>query len=80
MLVGANDKDGNAIEAGTIGWLFGGYLSESEEAAESEMANEEASTAKEAVALPIMPIMVGGAAFVILLAVVLLAFKKRKNQ
>ncbi|MDE6067906.1 MAG: SH3 domain-containing protein [Treponemataceae bacterium] len=79
VLDGAKDKDGNAIEAETIGWLFSGYLSKTE-AAESECPNEEASAAKEAVALPIMPIMVGGAAFVILLAVVLLAFKKRKNQ
>ena len=30
VLDGAKDKDGNAIEAGTKGWLFGGYLSETE--------------------------------------------------
>ncbi|MDE6068820.1 MAG: SH3 domain-containing protein, partial [Treponemataceae bacterium] len=58
VLGGAKDKDGNAIEAGTKGWLFGGYLSETE-SAESESANEEASTAKESSALPIVPIAVG---------------------
>ena len=30
VLDGAKDKDGNAIEAGTKGWLFGGYLSTTE--------------------------------------------------
>ena len=30
VLDGAKDKDGNAIEAGTVGWLFGGYLSTTE--------------------------------------------------
>ena len=30
VLEGAKDKDGNAIEMGTTGWLFGGYLSETE--------------------------------------------------
>ena len=30
VLGGAKDKDDNAIEAGTKGWLFGGYLSETE--------------------------------------------------
>lgn len=30
VLGGAKDKDGNAIEAGTKGWLFGGYLSTTE--------------------------------------------------
>ena len=79
VLDGAKDKDGNAVAAGTKGWLFGGYLSEAE-SVESEMANEEASTAKEATALPIVLIAAGGAGFVILLAVILLASKKRKNQ
>ena len=30
VLDGAKDKDGNTIEAGTKGWLFGGYLSTTE--------------------------------------------------
>ena len=30
VLDGAKDKDGNAIEMGMTGWLFGGYLSETE--------------------------------------------------
>ncbi|MDE5581852.1 MAG: SH3 domain-containing protein [Treponemataceae bacterium] len=30
VLDGAKDKDGNAIEMGTTGWLFGGYLSTTE--------------------------------------------------
>ncbi|MDE6068242.1 MAG: SH3 domain-containing protein, partial [Treponemataceae bacterium] len=75
---GAKDKDGNAIEAGTVGWLFGGYLFETESAA-SESANEEASTAKESSALPIVPIAVGGAALAVLLAVVLLVVAKKKK-
>ncbi|MDE7290693.1 MAG: SH3 domain-containing protein [Treponemataceae bacterium] len=79
VLGGANDKDGNAIEAGTKGWLFGGYLSETE-STESEKANEEAADAKESSALPIVPIAAGGAALVILLAVVLLAAKRRKSS
>ena len=73
---GAKDKDGNAIEVGTAGWLFGGYLSEVE-STENERANKEAH-AKESSALPIVPIVVGVAAFAILLAVVILAVKKRK--
>ena len=74
VLDGAKDKDGNAIEAGTKGWLFGGYLSEAE-AAENGRTNEEASTA----ALPIMPIAAGGiVVFSVLLTVVLLVVKKRK--
>ena len=80
VLDGAKDKDGNAIEAGTVGWLFGGYLSEVEEAAENERANEESSSAKESSSLPIMPIVVGGALLVGLLTVVILAVKKRKNS
>lgn len=77
---GAKDKDGNAIDAGTIGWLFGGYLSEAE-SVESEMANEETSTAKEPSALPIVPVAAGGAVLAVLLAVVLLAVaKKRKDE
>ena len=76
---GAKDKDGNAIEAGMVGWLFGGYLSESEEAAESERANEEASDTKKSSALPIVPIAAGGAVLAILLTVVILAVKKRKS-
>ena len=79
VLGGAKDKDGNAIEAGTKGWLFGGYLSETE-SAESESPDEETSTAKESSALPIVPIAAGGAALVILLVAILLAAKKRKYE
>ena len=79
VLDGAKDKDGNAIAAGTKGWLFGGYLSETEPT-ESERANEEASTAKEPSALPIVPIATGGAAFAVLLAAILLASKKKKAE
>ena len=79
VLGGAKDKDGNAIAAGTVGWLFGGYLSKTEEAAESEKANKEAD-AKESSALPILPIAAGGAAFVILLAAILLAVKKKNYE
>ena len=75
---GAKDKDGNAIEAGTIGWFFGGYLSEAE-SAESDSPNEEASTAKEPSALPIVPIAASVVALAVLLAVVIFAVKKRKN-
>ena len=77
VLDGAKDKDGNAIEASTIGWLFGGYLSEAE-SAESERANEEASNTKKSSALPIVPIVVGVAALAILLTVVILATKRKK--
>ena len=79
VLDGAKDKDGNVIEAGTIGWLFGGYLSEAE-SAESERANEEASTAKEPSALPIVPIAAGGAALAVLLAVIIFVAKKKKYE
>ena len=75
VLDGAKDKDGNAIEAGTVGWLFGGYLSEVE-STESERANKEAD-AKESSSLPIVPIAAGGAVLAVLLAVVILAVKKR---
>ncbi|MBD5437053.1 MAG: hypothetical protein HDR37_00480 [Treponema sp.] len=77
VLGGAKDKDGNAIEAGTIGWLFGGYVSEAE-SAESERANKEAD-AKESSALLILLIAASGAALVILLAAILLAVKKKKS-
>ncbi|MCH5147656.1 MAG: SH3 domain-containing protein, partial [Clostridiales bacterium] len=53
----ARDKDGNAVAAGTEGWLFGGYLSEVE-SAESGSQSEEADAAK-APALPIVPIAAG---------------------
>ena len=80
VLGGAQDKDGNSIEAGTVGWLFGGYLSEAE-SAENERANKETSTAKEPSALPIVPIVVGVAALAVLLAVVILTItKKRKSD
>ncbi len=79
VLGGAKNKDGNAIESGTKGWLFGGYLSEAE-SAESEMANEEASTAKEPSALPIVPVAAGGAVLAVLLAVILFAVKKKKYE
>ena len=77
VLDGAKGRDGNAIEAGTIGWLFGGYLSETE-TAESERANKEAD-AKESSALLILLIAASGAALVILLAAILLAVKKKKS-
>ena len=76
---GAKDKDGNAIEAGTVGWLFGGYLSEVE-STESERANEEASTAKEATALPIVPIAASVVALAVLLAVILLVVAKKRKS
>ena len=79
VLDGAKDKDGNAIEAGTKGWLFGGYLSEAE-SAESESSNEKAANVKESSALPIVPIATGGAAFAVLLAAILLASKKKKAE
>ena len=79
VLGGAKNKDGNAIEAGTVGWLFGGYLSEVD-STESERANEEASTAKEATALPIVPIAASVVALAVLLAVVILVAKKRKSS
>ena len=50
-----------------------------EEAVESERANEEASTAKEPSALPIMPIAAGGTVLVALLAVILLAVAKKRK-
>ena len=77
VLDGAKDKDGNAIETGTKGWLFGGYLSEAE-SVESEMANKEAD-AKESSALPIMPIAAGGAVLAVLLAVILFAVAKKRK-
>ena len=79
VLGGANDKDGNAIETGTVGWLFGGYLSEVE-SAESESPNKEASTAKEATALPIVPIAASVVALAVLLAVILLVVAKKRKS
>ena len=79
VLGGAKDRDGNAIAAKTTGWLFGGYLSEVD-STESERANEEASTAKEATVLPIMPIAAGGTVLVALLAVILLAVAKKRKS
>ena len=77
VLDGAKDKDGNAIEAGTVGWLFGGYLSEAE-SAESERANEDVG-AKQNATLPILPIAAGGAVLAVLLAVVILTITKKKK-
>ncbi|MBD5440507.1 MAG: SH3 domain-containing protein [Treponema sp.] len=79
VLGGAKDKDGNAIEAGTVGWLFGGYLSEVE-STESENPNEKAANAKESSALPIVPIAASVVALAVLLAVVILVAKKRKSS
>ena len=96
VLGGAKDKDGNTIEAGTVGWLFGGYLSEME-SAESERVNEEASTAKKSSALPIVPIVASGAVLAVLflfkcitcifalgfeerINIILLAVKKKKYE
>ncbi|MDE5776860.1 MAG: SH3 domain-containing protein [Treponemataceae bacterium] len=78
VLGGAKDKDGNTIEAGTKGWLFGGYLSETK-SAESESPNAEVDV-KESSALPIVPIAAGGAALAVLLAAILLAAKKKKYE
>ena len=78
VLDGAKDKDGNAIEAGTKGWLFGGYLSEAEEAVESERANEDVD-AKQNATLPILPIAAGGAVLAVLLAVILFAVAKKRK-
>ena len=78
VLDGAKDKDGNAIEAGTVGWLFGGYLSEAE-SAESESLNKEVANVKESSALPIVPIATGGAVLAVLLAVVILVAKRKKS-
>ena len=78
VLDGARDKDGNAIEAGTKGWLFGGYLSEAEEAVESERANEDVG-AKQNATLPILPIAAGGAVLAVLLAVILFAVAKKRK-
>ncbi|MBD5437051.1 MAG: SH3 domain-containing protein [Treponema sp.] len=77
VLGGAQDKDGNAIEAGTVGWLFCGYLSEAE-SAESEMANEDVG-AKQNATLPILPIAAGGAVLAVLLAVILFAVAKKRK-
>ena len=79
VLDGAKDKDGNVIEAGTIGWLFGGYLSEAE-SAESKSPNEKAANVKESSALLILLIAASGAVLAVLLAVVLLAVKKSKAE
>ena len=78
VLDGARDKDGNAIEARTKGWLFGGYLSEAEEAVESERANEDVG-AKQNATLPILPIAAGGAVLAVLLAVILFAVAKKRK-
>lgn len=77
VLGGARDRDGNAVAAGTEGWLFGGYLSAAEDA-ESENPRGETDAAK-APALPIVPIAAGVAVLAILLAAILLAAKKRKG-
>lgn len=77
VLGGARDKDGNAVAAGTEGWLFGGYLSEAEDA-ESGSPNGETDAAK-APALPIVPIVASGAVLAVLLAAILLAVRKKKG-
>ena len=77
VLDGAKDKGGNTVETGTIGWLFGGYLSETE-AAENGRTNENAD-AKKSSALPIVPVAAGGAAFAFLLAVILFVAKRKKS-
>ena len=77
VLGGARDRDGNAVAAGTEGWLFGGYLSEVESAKSGSPSGE--TDAKKAPALPIAPIAAGGAVLAILLAVVLLAVRKKKG-
>ena len=77
VLGGARDKDGNAVAAGTEGWLFGGYLSAAEYA-ESQSPRGEAAAAK-APALPIVLVVAGIAVLAILLAAILLAARKRKG-
>ena len=78
VLGGAKDKDDNTIEAGTKGWLFGGYLSETE-SADSESPNEDDVGTKKSSALPILPIAAGGAALAVLLAVILLVVAKKRK-
>ena len=77
VLGGARDRDGNAVAAGTEGWLFGGYLSEVE-SAESQSPSGETDAAK-VPALPIVLVVAGVAVLAILLAAILLAAKKRKG-
>ena len=83
VLDGAKDKDGNAVETGTIGWLFGGYLSETE-SAESESSNEKTkptdAETKQNAALLIVPIVAVGATLAVLLAVVIFAVVKKKKS
>ena len=74
----ATDRDGNAVAAGTEGWLFGGYLSEAEDA-EIQSPRGEADAAK-APALPIAPVAVGVAVLAVLLAAILLAVRRRKGS
>ena len=79
VLGGAKDKDGNSLEAGTVGWLFGGYLTEAE-SAENERANKEAADAKKSSTLPIVLIAASVVALAVLLAAILLASKKKKAE
>ena len=80
VLGGAQDRDGNAVAAGTEGWLFGGYLSAAEDT-ESGSPGGEAAAVK-APALPIVPIalvVAGVAVLAVLLAAILLAVRRRKS-
>ena len=77
VLGGVQDRDGNAVAAGTEGWLFSGYLSEAEDAESGSPGGE--ADAKKAAALPIVPIAVGVAVLAVLLAAILLAAKKSKS-
>lgn len=83
---GSKDKDGNAIERDTTGWLFGGYLAETEDTAESDSPDTEEAEATNTPAsrrgfrLPNVPIAAGVAVLVVLLVVIILAMKKWKNS
>ena len=77
VLGGARDKDGHVIERGTTGWLFGGYLAETEDPAESDSPSEEAE-AKDSATPPVVPIAGGVVFLVVLLAVIILVAKRRK--
>ncbi len=84
VLGDAKDKDGNAIERGTTGWLFGGYLAETEDPAESESLDTEEAEATNTPAsrrgshLPIVPMAAGVVVLAVIVAVIVLATKKKE--
>ncbi len=81
---GAMDKAGTAIEGGTTGWLFGGYLAETEDPAESESLDREEAEATNTPAsrrgshLPIVPMAAGVVVLAVIVAVIVLATKKKE--